>query len=1074
MLPKVNYTLECNGELLPVPEYGSVPAPGSTLQLMNDVDNPSSVFSQTITVAEEGHADLTMASYSIDGAYANYFSVLSPTFPLTIVDGGEAQIITVECTPSSYTFVRTAKLTISSNDPAKSVVEYNLECYAPLALVHPQKGYSVSLASDAKQTWGRPTQFSGSVSVADGDRVTQGLATHYQKVDVWAKIEVEAAHVGQQADLLFVIGMEPQQPGPYDEGTDTTYNSVSSSREFHSLDWYIPSDEQQPVEMYAPAEGWQPELITAFIPNVTLQESMQRSYFWDKTFEKPGMYHFWVGYRLDSGEIIYNPMPIRLEVRAGEQPYFPGIVQIVSTDVDGASLAWLPATDNNTPADAISYEVHLSDQPGFEPMGNTLHDEVIGVNQVELEGLTTATSYSVLIVAVDADGNRSKERDYRTVTTFNQPVVVSTTIQFAEDKQLGLGEATTEDGTVFTYPSGDSGEQPEVGSVLFVNVGRDVYLRKVDSVENTAQGLVVQTSEAQLADVLEKGTIDTQLRLFDINEAASRIRTPAAGLRTSRSSRRDGTERHVMRWQNDFLVAEQIDYVGYDGNRVRKSSQEAEVKASVTFEPKLDTKVAWEKTGWLTLLEARIVASGKLTAEIGATYNFKASGSVKPDPFELFSKTFKTKYILAGVPVDQETTLSAKAVFSANASAEVKAKAVATATASLKIGIQWNPNTESWETIAEPGFRNSFTADISVHGKVVGEVRLIPNIEVKFYERLAGNLSIEPFLTNTIAAEAEKSQLTQFDVALQAEAFASASLDIIFKDIELLEKTNIWTSPEWVLFSLPKLSLEGASGKVGESITLTATAEDGVRNQFEDSSIEWKVSPDKASVSGGKTGTFKSDEEGTYTVFFSGCGRNLPCRFARQFASAEVKVGPEDDEPEEPEKPDGDDGASNGDPHLYTFDDLAYDFQAVGEFILAKSTVPNDSFEVQVRQKSVGNQQVAITQAAVMNVAGDKVGFYIGQQPVTHINGIQVELSEGSISLPQGGSIVRRNSLYSVVWPNGNGLVEVRDNRWGFLVKTYISNAQKGFLIGLLGNADGDPQNDIVMRDGTNLGTSLS
>jgi len=64
--------------------------------------------------------------------------------------------------------------------------------------------------------------------------------------------------------------MEPQ-PAPYDEGTDTTYNSVNSSNDFYPLDWYIPSDEQQLVEMYIPTEGWEPQLITAFehepIPN---------------------------------------------------------------------------------------------------------------------------------------------------------------------------------------------------------------------------------------------------------------------------------------------------------------------------------------------------------------------------------------------------------------------------------------------------------------------------------------------------------------------------------------------------------------------------------------------------------------------------------------------------------------------------------------------------------------------------------------------------------------------------------------------------------------------------------------
>ncbi len=112
--------------------------------------------------------------------------------------------------------------------------------------------------------------------------------------------------------------------------------------------------------MYVPAESWQPQLITAFDHSIILPKSIERD-FWEGTFENPGMYHFFIGYRLDSGDIIYNPMPIRVEVQAGEQPYFPGIVQIVSTNVDSASLAWLPATDNKTPANVIRYDVHLSD-----------------------------------------------------------------------------------------------------------------------------------------------------------------------------------------------------------------------------------------------------------------------------------------------------------------------------------------------------------------------------------------------------------------------------------------------------------------------------------------------------------------------------------------------------------------------------------------------------------------------------------------------------------------------------------------------------------------------------------------
>jgi hypothetical protein len=168
----------------------------------------------------------------------------------------------------------------------------------------------------------------------------------------------------------------------------------------------------------------------------------------------------------------------------------------------------------------------------------------------------------------------------------------------------------------------------------------------------------------------------------------------------------------------------------------------------------------------------------------------------------------------------------------------------------------------------------------------------------------------------------------------------------------------------------------------------------------------------------------------------------------------------------------GSKASSNGDPHLYTFDNLAYDFQAVGEFILAKSTV--DTFEVQVRQKPWGNRtSVAIIQAAAMNVAGDKVGFYLGQNPLVYINGNPQELIEGTNPLRMEGSIVKDGSLYTVRWPDGNGLVEIRGHGDHYNVSVYISDSQKGHLIGLLGNADDDPQNDIATRDGVSLGTEL-
>lgn len=166
-------------------------------------------------------------------------------------------------------------------------------------------------------------------------------------------------------------------------------------------------------------------------------------------------------------------------------------------------------------------------------------------------------------------------------------------------------------------------------------------------------------------------------------------------------------------------------------------------------------------------------------------------------------------------------------------------------------------------------------------------------------------------------------------------------------------------------------------------------------------------------------------------------------------------------------------GVSNGDPHLFTYDDLAYDFQAVGEFVYTKSTQPTDTFEIQVRQRArLDSTKIALTSAVAMNVGSDRVGLYPAS---IYINGAVQEIPEGETTLSGGGTINRDGKDFTITWPSFSAMVKVNiTSHYGMLVQAYISPSLKGQLIGLMGNADGNPDNDLATSDGTGLGSNPS
>ncbi|MCL4263209.1 MAG: beta-propeller fold lactonase family protein [Anaerolineae bacterium] len=119
----VTYNLECHVGAVPVPGYGSDPTPGGTLDFGEIYVGESGV--ETLTFFETGNATLTVGGADLSGAHPGDFTFNA--FDGTINDGEPPSTLPITCTPGDYG-LRTAVLSLTTNDPQQPAVSYNLVC----------------------------------------------------------------------------------------------------------------------------------------------------------------------------------------------------------------------------------------------------------------------------------------------------------------------------------------------------------------------------------------------------------------------------------------------------------------------------------------------------------------------------------------------------------------------------------------------------------------------------------------------------------------------------------------------------------------------------------------------------------------------------------------------------------------------------------------------------------------------------------------------------------------------------------------------------------------------------------
>lgn len=156
-------------------------------------------------------------------------------------------------------------------------------------------------------------------------------------------------------------------------------------------------------------------------------------------------------------------------------------------------------------------------------------------------------------------------------------------------------------------------------------------------------------------------------------------------------------------------------------------------------------------------------------------------------------------------------------------------------------------------------------------------------------------------------------------------------------------------------------------------------------------------------------------------------------------------------------------GSTNNDPRIVTFDGLLYGFQAVGEFVLLESD--DRDLEIQVRQEEIGTNVSANT-AIATSVDDVRVGIYATDEPIL-IDGVPTEIADNnSISVGENGGIFRDGDEYTLVYGNGEQIVANVRSGSRVDIDLLLAENRQDAISGLLGNSNGDTNDDLSLRDG--------